>query len=108
MSRFLLGALAMVAACILTSFAVTREEAPQDSRRYVDALGRVHVTSGSPRGGAILEMPGNPGFLIDIRNWDAERSVRSMTAIAHKAYGFHNVAALIAMVYLCCTGIRLP
>ena len=27
--------------------------------------------------------------------------------LIHKAYGFHNVAALMAMIYLCCTGIHL-
>src|SRR6478736_1645642 len=57
-------------------------EAPQDSRGYVDALGRVTVTSIQPRGGVLLEGPGNPGFWLDIRNWDPERSVRSITAMA--------------------------
>lgn len=28
--------------------------------------------------------------------------------LIHKAFGFHSVTALMAMIYLCCTGIRLP
>ena len=38
----------------------------------------------------------------------AEGMNNKIKLLIHKAYGFHNVAALIAMVYLCCTGIRLP
>jgi transposase len=38
----------------------------------------------------------------------AEGMNNKIKLLIHEAYGFHNVAALIAMVYLCCTGIRLP
>jgi transposase len=38
----------------------------------------------------------------------AEGMNNKIKLLIHKAYGFHNVAALVAMVYLCCTGIRLP
>jgi transposase len=38
----------------------------------------------------------------------AEGMNNKIKLLIHKAYGFHNVAALIAMVYLCCTGITLP
>lgn len=38
----------------------------------------------------------------------AEGMNNKIKLLIHKAYGFHNVPALIAMVYLCCTGITLP
>jgi transposase len=28
--------------------------------------------------------------------------------LSHRAYGFHSAEALLALVYLCCTGIQLP
>jgi hypothetical protein len=51
----------------------------QDSRAYVDAFGTVHATRASPRGGAFMKAPGNPGFLINVRNWDTTQPLVSIT-----------------------------
>ena len=31
-----------------------------------------------------------------------------MRTITRRSFGFHDVSALIAMIFLCCSGIRIP
>jgi transposase len=51
---------------------------------------------------AAIELGVSNGILEGINN--------KIGAIKHRAYGFHSAAALIAMVFLCCSniGITLP
>ena len=37
----------------------------------------------------------------------AEGINNKIKLLIHKTFGFHNVAALMAMIHLCCTGIVL-
>ena len=43
-----------------------------------------------------------------VSNARAEGINNKIRLLSHRAYGFHSAAPLIATVYLCCGGIRLP
>lgn len=43
-----------------------------------------------------------------VTNARAEGINNKIRLLSHRAYGFHSAAPLIATVYLCCGGIRLP
>lgn len=43
-----------------------------------------------------------------VTNALAEGTNNKIRLLSHRAYGFHSAAPLIATIYLCCGGIRLP
>jgi transposase len=43
-----------------------------------------------------------------ITNATAEGMNNKIKLVIHRAFGFHDVSALMAMIHLCCTGIALP
>ena len=44
---------------------------------------------------------------IGISNGRLEALNSKARLLSHRAYGFHSANALIAMIYLCCTGIQI-
>ena len=54
-------------------------------------------------------LPGIRAFVEKrVSNARAEGINNKIRLLSHRAYGFHSAAPLIATVYLCCGGIRLP
>jgi transposase len=45
---------------------------------------------------------------LNLSNGRLEALNSKVRLISHRAYGFHSADALIAMVYLCCSGIQIP
>jgi len=45
---------------------------------------------------------------LGVSNGRMEGINNKIGVIKHRAYGFHSAAALIAMVFLCCSGIQVP
>jgi len=45
---------------------------------------------------------------LNLSNGRLEALNSKVRLISHRAYGFHSADALIAMIYLCCTGIQIP
>jgi transposase len=44
---------------------------------------------------------------LNINNGRLEALNSKIRLISHRAYGFHSANALIAMIYLCCTGLQI-
>lgn len=45
---------------------------------------------------------------LPLSNARLEGTNNKIRLLSHRAYGFHSAAALISMIYLCCSGISLP
>jgi transposase len=45
---------------------------------------------------------------LPLSNARLEGTNNKIRLLSHRAYGFHTAAALISMIYLCCSGIVLP
>lgn len=44
---------------------------------------------------------------LELSNGRLEGLNSKIRLLSHRAYGFHSADALIAMIYLCCTGIQI-
>ena len=45
---------------------------------------------------------------LGVSNGRLEGLNNKIGMLKHRAYGFHSAAALIAMIYLCCSGMTIP